>query len=75
MKSMEFAKRASDVFFWAFLIGTFFSMVMMFTSDRPYRSAACAVACLALTWLMAQINVRAKQLVREMAEEEEELAA
>ncbi len=73
--TLKFVERASDVFFWAFLIGTFFSMVLMFTSDRPYRSAACAVACLAFTWLMAQINVRAKKRVREMAEEEEELAA
>lgn len=74
MKTLKFAERASDVFFWAFLIGTFFGMFLMFTSNRPYRSAACAVACLALTWLMAKINVRAKRLVREMSEEEKELA-
>ena len=63
-KRLEFVKRASDVFFCAFLFGMCFSLGAMFVSDRPIRSFACVLICMVMTCLMAMIYVRVDKMLK-----------
>lgn len=76
-KGLEFVRRASDVFFCAFLFGMCFSFGAMLVSDRPFRSFACVLICMVMTCLMAMIYVRADKILKATRTEEkrEEKAA
>lgn len=76
-KGLEFIRRASDVFFYAFLFGMCFSFGAMLVSDRPFRSFACVLICMVTTCLMAMIYVRADKILKATRTEEkrEEKAA
>lgn len=63
-KRLEFARKASDVFFYAFLFGMCFSLGAMFVSDRPFRCFACVLICMIMTCLMAMVYVRVDQTLK-----------
>ena len=64
MKVLRFIKQLSDVMFWASAAGMGFSGIMMFASNRPFRSAGCVFICMGMALAWANLEVWAgKQMV------------
>lgn len=64
MKGYKFIKQLSDVMFWASGAGMGFSGIMMFASNRPFRSAGCIFICMGMALAWANLEVWAgKQML------------
>lgn len=64
MKGLKFIKQLSDVMFWASAVGMVFSGIMMFTTNRPFRSSGCLFICMGMALAWANLVVWAdKQMV------------
>lgn len=70
MKVYKFIRQLSDVMFWASGAGMAFSGIMMFASNRPFRSAGCIFICMgmALAWANLEVWAERQMLLERDAE-------
>ncbi len=70
MKGLRFIKQLSDVMFWASAVGMVFSGIMMFTTNRPFRSSGCLFICMgmALAWANLEVWADKQMLLSKEAE-------
>ena len=70
MKKWKLIHSIADVMFWGCGAGIVFSGVMMFLSDRPFRSAGCMLICIGLALAFANLEVWAEERMRLLRERE-----
>lgn len=64
MKTLKFFYRLTDCFFWAFFVGSAFSLGCLMLTDHPIRSFAALYVTMILSIINCQISIYLKKVIK-----------